>query len=211
MSTPIQNVKLSFSCHEDWKEMAPCQGGKFCASCTKKVYDFTDKTQEDFEKAVLESNGDLCGRFDTEQLATRKPYFSFFKKALASTILFFGISIFETKAQLGMVIISKETTIEEELHNLANEAKFNIVLEGNKDKGEVLISYNVSQYGRISNLVILKGLNDKVDQIILEKVKSYYTEDIYRGFAEYDWKRQRALVFRIEGEEIVAIEKPEFY
>jgi TonB family protein len=64
---PIQNVQLKFACDQDWHKMSPCGGGRFCGVCQKIVYDFTNKSQTDLDKAIQQHNGNICGRFQQNQ------------------------------------------------------------------------------------------------------------------------------------------------
>jgi TonB family protein len=64
---PIQNVQLKFACEQDWHKMTPCGGGRFCGVCQKVVFDFTNKSQADLDKAIQQHNGNICGRFQQSQ------------------------------------------------------------------------------------------------------------------------------------------------
>jgi TonB family protein len=64
---PIKNVQLKFACAQDWHKMTPCGGGRFCGVCQKIVYDFTNKSQADLDKAIQQHNGNICGRFQQKQ------------------------------------------------------------------------------------------------------------------------------------------------
>lgn len=84
-------------CHENWDNMNPVKQGRHCASCSKTVYDFTNKTSEDIVKAFL-NNHNLCGRFKGNQLNKELVYSrketNSFRTLLASGIfsfLTFGI------------------------------------------------------------------------------------------------------------------------
>jgi len=61
------NITIPEPCHEDWNTMTPTEKGKFCNSCTKEVFDFTHYSDEQLIKR-FEKEGDLCGRFTTNQL-----------------------------------------------------------------------------------------------------------------------------------------------
>jgi TonB family protein len=63
----IQNVSLSFTCTQNWDSMTVCGNGRFCTVCQKIVYDFTDKSQKDYEIALRQHNGKMCGRFQAHQ------------------------------------------------------------------------------------------------------------------------------------------------
>ena len=61
------NITIPEPCHEDWNTMARTKKGKFCSSCTKEVFDFTHYSDEQLIKR-FSKEGDLCGRFTTNQL-----------------------------------------------------------------------------------------------------------------------------------------------
>jgi Gram-negative bacterial TonB protein C-terminal len=64
----IKNIQLSFQCPQNWDAMRLCDGGKFCSTCQKTVFDFTDKNQTDFDIIYQQFNGQICGRFRQSQL-----------------------------------------------------------------------------------------------------------------------------------------------
>lgn len=65
----MKNLKIAIPepCYEDWNKMSYTEKGKFCNSCTKEVFDFTAFSDEQLIKQ-FEKEGDLCGRFTTNQL-----------------------------------------------------------------------------------------------------------------------------------------------
>ena len=94
----IKNVELSFNCPQNWDNMPLCAGGRFCSVCQKVVYDFTDKSQKDYDKMYQKHNGQMCGRFQQEQL---KPISALKKVAALMTL---SLAATEANAQTGMVI-----------------------------------------------------------------------------------------------------------
>ncbi len=67
----IKKIKYTIEepCHADWDQMKPEAQGRFCASCSTKVVDFT--VMSDFSiVSYMESkrNEPVCGRFTEEQL-----------------------------------------------------------------------------------------------------------------------------------------------
>ncbi|MGV6828098.1 MAG: carboxypeptidase-like regulatory domain-containing protein, partial [Flavobacteriales bacterium] len=60
-------IQIPEPCHENWYQMTPTEQGKFCKVCTKEVLDFTQITDEDLVKKVMQGNK-LCGRFKASQL-----------------------------------------------------------------------------------------------------------------------------------------------
>lgn len=63
----VISINIPEPCHEDWNKMTPRNQGRHCAACKKTVIDFTKQTDEQIIKS-LESKGNLCGRFKTQQL-----------------------------------------------------------------------------------------------------------------------------------------------
>ena len=60
-------INIAEPCHEDWNKMTPQNQGRHCVACNKTVIDFTKQTDDQIIKS-LETNGNLCGRFKTQQL-----------------------------------------------------------------------------------------------------------------------------------------------
>ncbi|WP_250432605.1 carboxypeptidase-like regulatory domain-containing protein [Hanstruepera flava] len=85
-------LSIPAPCHENWNDMTPVDKGRHCAVCTKTVYDFTNKTDEQIVKAYL-NNRNLCGRFKGKQLNKELVYSrkttNSFRTFLASSLLSF--------------------------------------------------------------------------------------------------------------------------
>lgn len=79
MQQDITNVKLNFSCSENWDAMTQADGGKHCDKCQKKVYDFTNSKADEFRKVLAENSYKVCGRFKIEQVAVKPITFHYGK------------------------------------------------------------------------------------------------------------------------------------
>ncbi|SNR13846.1 energy transducer TonB [Tenacibaculum jejuense] len=67
----MKNYKITIPepCHENWQKMTPNEKGRFCASCSKTVVDFTTKTTKEIQTYLTENKGKrVCGHFYRKQL-----------------------------------------------------------------------------------------------------------------------------------------------
>lgn len=95
-------ISIPEPCHKGWQNMTPVEKGRFCASCQKKVLDFTHLSDNEIIKVVTK-NDNLCARIDVSQLnrnliktKTKSNYFGYF----ATTVLaFFGLGTENVVAQ----------------------------------------------------------------------------------------------------------------
>jgi len=56
-------------CHEDWDKMTPNEKGAYCKVCAKTVVDFSEKTDDDVQKFLLDNaENRICGRFRLSQI-----------------------------------------------------------------------------------------------------------------------------------------------
>lgn len=68
MKTERFKISIPQPCTEDWNTMTPTEKGKFCSSCQKEVFDFTDKLDSEIAKIMSKNKHGLCGRFRASQL-----------------------------------------------------------------------------------------------------------------------------------------------
>lgn len=59
-------ISIPEPCHENWQEMNATEKGKFCDSCAKEVFDFTDKNDDQIA-AFVTKHPNACGRFKKNQ------------------------------------------------------------------------------------------------------------------------------------------------
>jgi hypothetical protein len=95
-------IAIPEPCHKGWQNMTPVEKGRFCASCQKKVLDFTHLSDNEIIKVVTK-NDNLCARIDVSQLnrnliKTKKKsnYFGYFA---TSVLAFFGLGTENVVAQ----------------------------------------------------------------------------------------------------------------
>lgn len=61
-------LQIPKPCHENWDAMTPVDKGKFCASCSKEVVDFSLLSDAEVLNFFKRSTGNTCGRFNEDQL-----------------------------------------------------------------------------------------------------------------------------------------------
>jgi len=69
-------IRIPEPCHEDWNKMIPDekglptgQAGKFCNSCSKSVFDFSNKTDSEIKDILLaHKDQKVCGHFKKTQI-----------------------------------------------------------------------------------------------------------------------------------------------
>src|SRR5438105_296096 len=85
MHSPITIPK---PCSRNWNKMSEAEGGKFCSSCEKTVYDLTKLSDPELIAFLNENGKHVCGKFRTEQLEEkhekRISYFNSFSLKAAS-------------------------------------------------------------------------------------------------------------------------------
>lgn len=64
-------IDIPKPCHRDWSKMTIVEKGRFCKSCNKTVFDFTNQTREEIVRE-LNDKKDICGRLSTSQLTENK-------------------------------------------------------------------------------------------------------------------------------------------
>ncbi|MES2427376.1 MAG: energy transducer TonB [Bacteroidota bacterium] len=99
MNQEITNVRLQFTCDKNWENMTDAGNGKYCHSCKKTVYDFSDVKQSEFLAIMAQNNNNVCGRFSVEQMAPQPTLMPVWKKWISAAMILIGINIFNNKAQ----------------------------------------------------------------------------------------------------------------
>ena len=62
-------IRIPEPCHEDWNSMQPDPKGKFCGSCSKSVFDFSNKTDSEIRDILIEyKDQKVCGHFKKTQV-----------------------------------------------------------------------------------------------------------------------------------------------
>lgn len=62
-----KEFQIKEPCYAARENMQEIPGGSFCGHCAKKVYDLSDKTDDEI-KLLLQSNSSVCGRIQAQRL-----------------------------------------------------------------------------------------------------------------------------------------------
>lgn len=60
-------ITIPEPCSQNWHEMSVAEKGRFCNSCQKNVFDFTNASNREIATA-FKNNRSVCGRFNVSQL-----------------------------------------------------------------------------------------------------------------------------------------------
>lgn len=74
-------ITIPKPCHENWDAMTHEEKGRFCAVCSKTVFDFTQCSDEEIITSFSNSKEEICGNFNESQL-NRNFNFSFINSLL---------------------------------------------------------------------------------------------------------------------------------
>lgn len=62
-------ISVPTPCHESWDAMTPTDKGRFCQNCQKTVTDFSNMSDQQIISYLKNRQGEICGRFHSEQLS----------------------------------------------------------------------------------------------------------------------------------------------
>ena len=128
----MKKFRIDEPCHENWAGMTPTEKGAFCKSCSKQVYDFTNKSDEEIKRTFREmTEKSICGRIETTQLESLNNEFSHIhigstyqmnRAMLFSLLVVFGLNLFSCSDEKGVKkIIEMQAQVEQVLQK--NEIK----------------------------------------------------------------------------------------
>ena len=168
----IKNIELSFVCPQNWDNMTICGNGRFCGVCQKTVYDFTNKSQKEYDDIVQKQDGQLCGRFRKAQMT---PSVNFAKAAAfaAFSLAVTGCKVEKLEPIEVSHLVQNQTKedfigmiVEEQPEFIGGQiAMFQFLRENlnwPKDvcgEGTVFVGFVVNIDGSLSDIQIKRGIN----------------------------------------------------
>ncbi|WP_300567713.1 carboxypeptidase-like regulatory domain-containing protein [Flavobacterium sp.] len=209
------NISIPEPCHENWQKMSPTEKGRFCDSCQKKVFDFTNASDRQIISAY-NKNSNLCGRFLNTQLdrdlVAPKEKSTFWMATTSTIISFFALGSQESIAQEAVKteqtdqkIISKSTAGE----NDAIEGKTitGIVTDSVNPWPGISIVIKGTQKGTTTNFDGLYSIKAKEGDVLVfhlmgleEKEITIGNDTIYNVIMKDDPKLAKdKVIYRIGG------------
>lgn len=190
-----KSLVIANPCHANWNKMTATEKGRFCASCTKEVVDFTNKKKEDIIEYLenYKGEGQTCGQFSASQIdKVGKNYInsSFFKRMGISFMALLGFFSFkEAKGQqkMGKVAIKGDVSYQDynQSHHKTDVKIFGTVrtLSGEKISGaEIRFNHEGKQ------LAITKTIANGTFAIQLKVDKSMKIITMYTKADGYEMK-----------------------
>jgi hypothetical protein len=68
MKSNAISIQIKNPCTQNWDEMLPRDGQRFCQNCEQPVIDFTNVTNAEIINMLTNTSSKVCGRFTTTQL-----------------------------------------------------------------------------------------------------------------------------------------------
>lgn len=100
----MKHVGIQQACSEDWGKMTPTEKGAFCRQCAKQVHNFTDKSNSEIKRTLLDLKDEsICMRMTIGQEMALNAEFEAWKKQhksnfqhvfIAALIVVFGLALF---------------------------------------------------------------------------------------------------------------------
>ncbi|MGI4022813.1 MAG: energy transducer TonB [Janthinobacterium lividum] len=179
-------VRLKFTCNRNWEDMIAVKDGRFCNDCQKKVIDFTNKTNDEIAAYLMNSNMQVCGRFQNTQLAPTAPK-SVWKRWLSAAAMFAAVfmGIKEASAQKAV----QADSVANQQNNMTSfggaeaisvfpggEKAFSAYLDKNLrqpkgTQGRVITSFVIEKDGSITEIRVLRGLTKEADEEAIRVLK----------------------------------------
>jgi len=133
-SKHIKEIKIGYSCNEEWSKMNGTKQKRHCESCSKSVFNFSYSSNEEILKFLTERNGQkICGKFDINQLVElnqsirRSNEISFYKPLIIGTSLATMISCGTSKEACDANHVHEKSRFEI-ISNINNPDSINTVL-----------------------------------------------------------------------------------
>lgn len=147
-------IKINNPCPEKWDNMQDSSEGKFCEKCSKCVVDFTDKTNEQIQNVLSDSNGkEICGRISSRSLS---------------------------KIATGIVLVTNLTFVRAQIYNNSKASEEQTAGEINKLSGKLIFKETQKV---IPNAEVLFITRNKLTKTVTNE-NGYFSLDIPNNLIE---------------------------
>lgn len=120
-------------CSQNWQEMSVAEKGRFCDSCQKNIFDFTNSSDKEIA-TTFKSNKHVCGRFNVSQLDRElivpREKNSVWMIAATGVIGFVGLGNSEMHAQGNIIIEQTDTKTLADEKTIISKKKDSIEVSG---------------------------------------------------------------------------------
>jgi hypothetical protein len=191
-------ISIPKPCSENWSNMTVVERDRFCAVCNKKVFDFSQSTDKEINKAIIE-NPKLCGKFNSTQLnrelIINNPKKNFWFISTTSILTLIGINNNAIYAQDVQVLTQTEKKVALGLPTIEqNEIEFTtqgrIIDENESPLANVLIRIKGKDNVVYSNSNGLYSVKVKSGDTLIYTLNNYSTIEL-----KADYKNKNAKIY----------------
>lgn len=184
----IKNITLEFSCMEQIDSFDKIEKGFFCSKCSTAVIDFTNKSIHELHEEISKSTRPVCGLFKRSQLSEQ------FTRYAAATFIASSSLTIPTIAQVKVdsawqasehlekegesdtffgsimeVPAAPRGGYKKFMQALAKEVKHP---DSTTIKGKTFVQFTVDTTGRMTDIKVIKGFNERADQEAVRALKT---------------------------------------
>ncbi|HXA00487.1 MAG TPA: hypothetical protein VNW99_00760 [Cytophagaceae bacterium] len=109
--TFFKEIYIASPCNADWNKMDKGSQSRFCRNCSKTVYDFTKRSEEDLNKLIREKGEHFCGRFYEDQI-DQSLRFVYKKQSRIQSFKRFSLSLFSA---IALKLLTVSTAFSQEI------------------------------------------------------------------------------------------------
>lgn len=167
----IKSVNLEFHCPETLNDKL------FCDRCSRRIIDFTNKTEKELKVEIAKAKGPVCGLFKKSQMSEQ------FLKYAAATFIATSLTL----PSLGQEPI-KADSLQKAVESTEEDTFFGMIVElqaepiggykkfmetiasnlnyphGLHEKGRSFVEFTIDTTGQMRDIKLIKGFNDLADR-----------------------------------------------
>lgn len=131
-------IIINSPCDADWSAMTKTEAGKFCGQCSKEVVDLSDKTTDEAERIIKESDNSICTRLRPNQIVPQQNQKRKLLHLLFALLITFGSALFSLD-------LKAQKAVDQFKYQSENEFQDVVIIKGRvtDDEGESVPFTNV--------------------------------------------------------------------